>query len=156
MYATRYNATVTISIVGGVDTAITTHANPDVLGASWLSVRTGPGLTYCDHARTVAGVAAAWNNAFAKARRLLPVEADLPDTSAVAVAQINAGIDDTWDVTGAAARAAHDGIGFLSVRIGALTVRCHDQRAVEALHEIWREAALVGHVMWRPRGVHRM
>jgi hypothetical protein len=148
----RYSARLSIAVVGEVDTGIETHKNADMAGGSWVAVRTGPVLTYCEHPGDAVGRATAWNNALLKARQILPVESDqTPADRERVIAQVTAQPRDTWDVTGYAAAAACDGVAVLYVRTGAVTFRCHDELAAATIQEAWRDAAMVAHMLWRPR-----
>lgn len=121
------------------------------MSASWLSVRTGPILTYCYEPKAAAAQLTAWTNAVVEARRVLP---SYPAFSAgVAslqlVAQLNAHGDDAWSVTGYGAAGARDGVAVLYVRVGVLTIGCYDQPTVAVLRDIWARAATLGQVLWR-------
>lgn len=118
----RYAARITIAMVGQVDTGIDTRKTADMDGGSWVAVRTGPVLTYCEHPSAAVGRASAWNNAMLKSRQILPEHStQAPTERERVIAQVTAQVGDTWDVTGYAARAAHDGVAVLYVRTGAVT-----------------------------------
>lgn len=100
-----------------------THKNSDMDGGSWMAVRTGPVLSYCEHPAHVVGRASAWNNAMVKARQILRAERDQRATERDRViAQITALAHDTWDIT-----------GLLFVRSEAVTFRCHDRLTVQSI-----------------------
>lgn len=152
MPSSRYAARISIAVVGVIDTAVSTHSNDDPDQPSWVSVRTGPVLTYCEHPDQVTAHAAAWNGARAKAARILPAESDQrPIERDRVIAQITAQTHDSWDVTGYAEAAARDGVAVLYVRTGPITFRCHDQLAVASIQDVWRDAATACHLLWRPR-----
>ena len=152
MYGSRYATRISIAVVGEVETGVDTHSNTGQEQGSWLSVRTGPVLSYCQRPVDVLGRAAAWNDARAKATRILPAESDeQPIERDRVIAQVTAQHHDTWDITGYTAAAARDGVPALYVRTGAITFRCYDQLAVVSIQEIWRDAAIVCRLLWRPR-----
>ena len=147
----RYCARLSIAFVGQVDTGVQTHKNSEMDGGSWVSVRTGPILSYCEHPGHVIARATAWNSAVLKAGRILPAVSDQPATERERViAQITAQAHDSWDISGFANAAARDGAAVLFVRIGAVTFRCYDQAAVRSIQQVWRDAAMVARLLWRP------
>jgi hypothetical protein len=152
MPVSRYATRISIALVGEVDTGINTRKNTEDSEGSWVAVRTGPILTYCEDRADVTGRAAAWNSALLKAQHMLPetTEHHRAHQDRV-IAQVTAQPWDTWDVTGYTAAAAPDGVAVLFVRTGAVTFRCHDQVAVQDMHEIWHDAAMLSRLLWRPR-----
>jgi hypothetical protein len=78
--AHRHGTTrVSIPVHGEIDTGLETYTSTGLAGGAWLSVRTGPVLTYCEHPDHATRRAAAWNAAILPGRQDLPREAFLRD-----------------------------------------------------------------------------
>jgi hypothetical protein len=152
MSVSRYATRISIALTGEIDTGITTRKNDDLADGSWVAARTGPVLTYCEDRADVTGRAAAWNSALVKARHMLPETSGHRRTNqGRVIAHVTAQPWDTWEVTGYTAAATPDGVAVLCVRTGAVTFRCHDQIAVQSMHDVWRDAAMLSRLLWRPR-----
>jgi len=152
MYLPRYETRLQIVAAGEVTTARTTHDDPESR-RSWVSVRTGDVLLYCNEADQISTRAHAWNSAAQKARQIgLPTISDVASATGV-VAQVTAGWRDTWDVTAVGASAARDGIPYVDVRAGSLMTRCYDTTALGRIRSVWLDAVQLGRLMWwRERG----
>jgi hypothetical protein len=152
MYSNRYSARLSIALLGeDLTLGVSSFDNPDSDGGRWVSVRTGPVLTYCADAATVAGIAAAWADALVKGRRVLPATSTAPPSSGreSVIAQVSPTAEDTWDIDGYTAHAARDGVAVLFVRTGALTIRCHDQATVATIARVWADARQLSDILWR-------
>jgi hypothetical protein len=57
---------------GAIDTGLETYNSTGLAGGAWLSVRTGPVLTYCQHPDHATRRAAAWNAAMLTTRNTCP------------------------------------------------------------------------------------
>jgi hypothetical protein len=163
MYLSHYNARLSITLGGAQETSLDTFRRP-AGERSHLVVTTGPVLTYCHSPKAVLIQHEAWSNALRKARRVFPDGYEAPKpwraepvtSGQPIVAQVTSQPEDTWDVTGWAAAASRDGLPALLVRVGALTLICRDQIAVEDLHDIWNDATTHAPTLWRPaREQHR-
>jgi hypothetical protein len=51
----KYAVRLSMAVAGAVDTGVDTRRNSAWAGGSWLSVRTGPVLCYCEHPADATG-----------------------------------------------------------------------------------------------------